>query len=98
MTVYATEVTDFRNVSAEIKNKPEVYYSDFLTAEMYTSIDNYLLTHEGPFWGTGTEAGPTNPIEMGMTPVLEQGTEATQDNATGSTDETSAEGSDSSAG
>jgi hypothetical protein len=81
---YATEVTEFRNVSPEIQNDTQVYYSDYLTPEIYWSINNYLLTHEGPFWGAGTEAGPTDPSAAGLVPV-DQGSGDTSD-GTGNTD------------
>jgi hypothetical protein len=79
---YATEVTEFRNVSPEIQNDSQVYYSDYLTRQIYWSIDNYLLTHAGPFWGPGTEEGPTDPYAAGMVPA-EEDNGASGDNSTG---------------
>jgi len=55
--VFATEVIEYRNLSSEIKNEPDIYYSEFLPSEIYWSINNYLMTHEGPFWGTTSSEG-----------------------------------------
>jgi hypothetical protein len=47
---YATEVTEYENISVEVQNDPTVFYNEFLPTDIYWSIDNYLLTHETPFW------------------------------------------------
>ena len=76
--VYATEVTEFRNVSPEVQNDPQVFYSDFLSQDLFVTIDQYLLTHEGPFWGPGTDQPPFNPAEAGLIPVEPSETESGQ--------------------
>ena len=49
---YAIEVTEFQNVSPEVSNDPQVFYSDYLPPNLYWSIDQYLLTHESSFLGS----------------------------------------------
>jgi hypothetical protein len=54
-TVYATEVTEYASVMGEVQNDPSVYYYEWLPENIYWSIDQYLLTHESPFWEPITE-------------------------------------------
>jgi hypothetical protein len=66
---YATEVTEFRRVNSGIQNDSQVYYSEYLSQEIYQSISSYLLTHQGPFWSSGTDNGTTNPVSTGTAPT-----------------------------
>jgi len=54
---YAIEVTQFENVSADIDNKNDVFYSSYLPNDIYWSVDQYLLTHQTPFF---TEPSPVS--------------------------------------
>jgi hypothetical protein len=58
---YAIEVTQFENVSIEVDNDPNVFYSDFLTQDIYWSMDQYLLTHETPFFGMAGSTDTSQP-------------------------------------
>jgi hypothetical protein len=65
-TVYATEMTEFRNILPDIQNTPETYYSDFLPPDYFWSINNYLTVHEGPFWVTP----PADQVVDGVDPLV----------------------------
>lgn len=67
-TVYATEVTEYKKPMPGIQNEPEVFYSEYLPKEVYTAVHDYLLTHNAPFWGPGTDQPPFNPYEAGLLP------------------------------
>ncbi len=61
-SAYAIEVTEFENVTAEVSNDYQSYYSEYLPEDIYWSIDNYLLTHETPFFMVDEELGYTAPV------------------------------------
>jgi hypothetical protein len=63
--VYGTELTDYRDALSDVQNSPEVYYSDYLPPDAYWSINNYLTTHESPFWQTPPEANPLQALQSG---------------------------------
>jgi hypothetical protein len=99
-TAYATEVTDFKNIQQEVELDPNTFYSDYLPEEVYWSMDQYLLTHETPFFATqeqtsftaapettdDTGAAGTDDTSTSDTSTGEEGTdgESTEDSGTDS--------------
>ncbi len=58
---YAVEVTEFRNVSREVAVDPDVFYSDYLTDDIYWSINEYLLTHDTSYLLMPMQQAPGQP-------------------------------------
>jgi hypothetical protein len=88
-TAYATEVTDFKNIQQEVELDPNTFYSDYLPEEVYWSMDQYLLTHETPFFATQEQTsftGAPTPEVTDDTSTVEEGTdgESTEDSETDS--------------
>ena len=65
---YAIEVTEFKNVSIEVSNEPNSFYSDFLPQDIYWSIDQYLLTHDTTFFGMSGSGDSPQPQSFMFAP------------------------------
>ena len=65
---YAIEVTEFQNVSIAVDNDPNSFYSDFLPNDIFLSIDQYLLTHETPFFGMSEDVVSVQPQSLSFSP------------------------------
>jgi len=94
---YAIEMTEFYNVSADVSNDPQVYDSDYLPADVYLSIDQYLLTHATPFFGVGSDVEYFG-AQQSTSPYSAQSAEGAEESTESNTEEQDDDAGDSEEG